>query len=144
MKFFFVIITLFFSYAVEASDSLKISSPDNSIRISIAAKKNLTYSISIDNKIILQPSLIDIELINGKKLSGDLSIQSTKIHSVNEIITSPVPDTRKNIPNICNELLIEFKQNFSVVFRVYNDGVAYRIISRFKDSIVVKNETASF
>jgi alpha-glucosidase len=143
-NFFIIIICLFFSYTLKASDSLHISSPDNSIDVDISIKKIFSYSISLDNMIIVEPSIIDMELMNGKKLSDDLSIQSTKIHSVNEIITSPVPDTRRNIPDIYNELLIQFKQNFSVVFRVYNDGVAYRIITRFKDSIIIKNETANF
>ena len=145
MKIFFLIIFyLFSSYALKAADSLHISSPDNSIRVTINTKKNFTYSISVDNKTILEPSVIDIELINGKKLSNDLSVQLTKLHSANEVIVSPVPDLRKNIPDVYNELLIQFKQNFSVAFRVYNDGVAYRIISRFKDSITIKKETAIF
>jgi alpha-glucosidase len=145
MKIFLVlIICLFFSYAAKAYDSLQVSSPDNSIHVTINTKKILTYSITVDNKIILGPSVIDLELVNGKKLSADLSIQSAKTHSVNKLIISSVPDTRKNIPDIYNELLIQFKQNFSVVFRVYNDGAAYRIISRFKDTIAIKKETAIF
>ncbi|HXL58043.1 MAG TPA: glycoside hydrolase family 97 N-terminal domain-containing protein, partial [Chitinophagaceae bacterium] len=142
--FLFFISFLIFPFTIKAEDSLHVSSPDNSICVTIGTKKILTYSISVDDKIILEPSVIDIELINGKKLSGNLSVQSTKLHDVNEIITSPVPDIRKNIPDVYNELLIQFEQNFSVAFRVYNDGVAYRIISRFKDSITVKNETAIF
>jgi len=145
MKFFLVIISyIFFSYAVKAADALHVSSPDNSIHVTISTKKIITYSISVDDKIILLPSVIDIELSNSKKLSDDLSIRSTQTHFVSETIISPVPDNRKSIPDIYNELIIQFRQNFSVVFRVYNDGVAYRIISRFKDSITIKKETASF
>src|SRR5438874_12704608 len=103
MKIFFVIIIgLFFFYSVKASDSLHLSSPDNSIHVTISTKKILTYSISVDDKIILEPSVIDIELISGNKLSDDLSIQLTKVHSVNEIITSSVTDIRKNIPDNYN------------------------------------------
>jgi len=143
-SFLLIVIFLFFYYSVRATDTLNILSPDNSIRVNISTKKNFTYSISIDNKTILEPSVIDLELMNGKKLSDDLSVRSTNIHSVNLIITSLVPDTRKNVPDLYNELLIQFKQNFNVVFRVYNDGVAYRIGSRFKDSIIIKKEIASF
>src|SRR5215216_2257012 len=145
MKIFsIIIIYLFSAFKVKAEDSLHVSSPDNSVHVTITTKKILTYTISLDNKIILEPSVIDMELMNGKKLSGDLSIQSTKLRSVNEIITALVPDIRKNIPDVYNELLIQFKQNFGIVFRAYNDGVAYRIISKFKDSITIKNETATF
>ena len=37
-------------------------------------------------------------------------------------------------------LTIYFKSGFSVEFRAYNDGVAYRFETFFKDDITVKNE----
>src|SRR5207249_5577123 len=79
-----------------------------------------------------------------KKLSDDLSVQSIRPQSVNEIIEAAVPYQRKNIPDVYNELIIQFRKNFNLVFRVYNDGIAYRIASKFKGSITVKNETALF
>ena len=58
-NFLLIVIFLFFSYSVRATDTLHISSPDNSIRVNISTKKIFTYSISVDNKIILEPSVID-------------------------------------------------------------------------------------
>src|SRR5262249_39385947 len=101
-------------------------------------------SVSVDDKKIIKSSVIDMELSGGKKLSDNLSVQSSKTRSVNDVIVSPVPTQRKNISDVYNELLIQFKENFSIIFRAYNDGVAYRIVSRFKDSITIKNETAIF
>jgi len=145
MKFFSLIIFCsFFSFTLEAADSLTVLSPDKSIHVTINTNKSLTYSITIDNKKIIEPSVIDMQLTDGKKLSDYLSVQSTKYNSVNQFIEQIVPYQQKNIPDVYNEVIIQFKKNFSVIFRVYNDGVAYRIISRFKDSITVKNETANF
>src|SRR4051794_35848838 len=116
MKNFLIIVHfLFFCYSVRATDTLYISSPDNSIHVTISTKNFFTYTISVDNKIILKPSVIDMELVNGKKLSDDLAIRSKNTHSVNAIITSPFPEIRKNVPDIYNELIIQFKQNFGVV-----------------------------
>jgi len=145
MKFFSLIIFCsFFSFTLEAADSLTVLSPDKSIHVTINTNKSLTYSITIDNKKIIEPSIIDMQLTDGKKLSDYLSVQSTKYNSVNQFIEQIVPYQQKNIPDVYNEVIIQFKKNFSIIFRVYNDGVAYRIISRFKDSITVKNETANF
>jgi len=145
MKFFSLIIFCsFFSFTLEAADSLTVLSPDKSIHVTINTNKSLTYSITIDNKKIIEPSVIDMQLTDGKKLSDYLSVQSTKYNSVNQFIEQIVPYQQKNIPDVYNEVIIQFKKNFSIIFRVYNDGVAYRIISRFKDSITVKNETANF
>ena len=145
MKFFSLIIFCsFFSFTLEAADSLTVLSPDKSIHVTINTNKSLTYSITIDNKKIIEPSVIDMQLTDGKKLSDYLSVQSTKYNSVNQFIEQIVPYQQNNIPDVYNEVIIQFKKNFSIIFRVYNDGVAYRIISRFKDSITVKNETANF
>jgi alpha-glucosidase len=144
MKFFLLLISSLSSLFVKAADSLNVSSPDKSIHLVIKMNQSLSYGVEIGNKRIIGPSLIDMQLEEGIKLSDNLSIQSAKLHSVSEIIEAPVPYQQKNIADVYNELIIQFKKNFSAIFRVYNDGVAYRIVSRFKDSITVKNETALF
>jgi len=145
MKFFFAIIFFqILSFTLKAADSLTVLSPDKSIHVTVNTNKFLTYHITIGDKKILEPSVIDMQLTDGKKLSNDLSVQSIDHNSVNQFIEQIVPYQQKSIPDVYNELVIQFRKNFSVIFRVYNDGVAYRIVSRFKDSITVKNETAIF
>src|SRR4029078_700408 len=73
-----------------------------------------------------------------------LKIKSAKTKNINETIIAQIPVSRKNIPNNYNELTINFKNNFIVIFRAYNDGVAYRIATTFKDSIIIQNETVQF
>ncbi|CAN5319678.1 glycoside hydrolase family 97 protein [soil metagenome] len=85
-----------------------------------------------------------MQLANNSTLSNNLNIKSAKTKSINETIIAQIPVSRKNIPNNYNELTITFKNNFALIFRAYNDGVAYRIATSFKDSITVMNETAEF
>lgn len=139
-----VIILLLVFYSVDAADRKEISSPDGKIKVTVEAKEKLFYSISYENKMVLLPSVINMILENGTELSGKISFKKTTSRSNNSVIISPVPEKRKNIPDIYNELAIRFQQPFTVIFRVYNDGVAYRFVTHFKDSIIVKNETASF
>ncbi|HKZ67170.1 MAG TPA: glycoside hydrolase family 97 protein, partial [Chitinophagaceae bacterium] len=122
----------------------EISSPDGKIKVTIEAKEKLYYSINYGNKPLLLPSVINMLLDNGADLSGKIVFKKTTTRHNNSVIISPVPEKRRNIPDIYNELTIRFKQPFSVVFRVYNDGITYRFVSHFKDSIIIKNETASF
>jgi alpha-glucosidase len=139
-----VIILLLVFYSVDAADRKEISSPDGKIKVTVEAKEKLFYSISYENKMVLLPSVINMILENGTEFSGKISFKKTTSRSNNSVIISPVPEKRKNIPDIYNELAIRFQQPFTVIFRVYNDGVAYRFVTHFKDSIIVKNETASF
>lgn len=143
-KRFLFIYCILLSLQLSASPLLTISSPDKTIVVTITAKKVLTWSVMVDGNPVMPSSVIDMELLNGKKLSDNLSVKSSLHHSVNETITNPFPDIRRNIPDIYNELQINFHSNFAIIFRVYNDGIAYRIVSTFHDSVIVKNETAVF
>ena len=138
------IIPFFFCTNLFAFDSTTLSSPDKKIAVTIYYKDKVKYSISCDNKIILQHSLIDLVLDNGRSLSKNALLQKKSIRLVNQIITAQIPVSRKYIPDMYNELTINFKNNFAIIFRAYNDGVAYRIATSFKDSITVQNETAQF
>jgi alpha-glucosidase len=127
-----------------SADTLKVSSPSGKICVKVWMGKQLTYSISYENKTILAPSLIDLQLVNNHSLSDNNAIKSTSVKKISEQIISPVPEKRKIIPNIYTHLSIAFRQPYKVEFKVYDDGVAYRITSLFKDSIYIKNEVAEF
>jgi alpha-glucosidase len=104
----------------------------------------LNYTISFDHKTILETSAIDLLLDKNRALSVNNRIRSSSVKKINEQIIAPVPEKRKIIPDIYNLLSIRFRQPYQVEFRVYDDGVAYRIYTFFKDSIYVKNEIAAF
>jgi alpha-glucosidase len=137
-------VSLLLSTELLAVDSLIVSSPDKKIRVAVYYKTRLGYSIKYEDKFILQPSEIDLVLNNGQRLSDNLSIRKKSIQSFDETIISPVPEKRKQIADQYNQLTLEFKQAYTLLLRVYNDGIAYRIVTRFKDSIIIKNEVARF
>ena len=141
-----LLLIIFFNLSANlfASDSVVVYSPDKKISVSVHYKDKITYSIKYGDEIILQPSLIDLELENGQRLSNNLKLQKKTTLSRNEKIISPVPEKRKEITNNYNELTLRFVPPYTVAFRIYNDGVAYRIETRFDDSIIIKNELALF
>lgn len=126
------------------ADKKEISSPDGKIKVVAEAKENLYYSVYYENRVLLRPSVINMTLADGTTVAGKIAFNKTRTRHNNSVIVSPVPEKRKYIPDVYNELTIRFKQPFSIIFRVYNDGVAYRFVSHVKDSIIIKSETASF
>lgn len=132
------------AWSTETIDTLQVYSPTGKICVKVWMGKQLSYSISYDNKNILDPSYIDFLLENKMSLSTNNSIKSSAIKKINSQIISPIPEKRKIVPDVYNLLSITFQQPFIVEFRVYDDGVAYRISTSFKDSIIVQNEVADF
>ena len=121
-----------------ARDSIVVNSPDKKIQVTFNYTGKLTYSIRYLNEIIVQPSYADLILNDGQSFSGSLKLLKKSLTTVNQKIISPVPEKRKEILDNFNELTLTFRQPFSLQCRVYNDGVAYRFITRFKDSIYIK------
>ncbi len=130
--------------ASSMSDPLQACSPSGRICVRVWMEDSLKYSISYDGKTILEPSLIDFLLENDLSLSRNNRIRTSSIKNIKAEIIAPIPEKRKIVPDVYTDLSIEFKQPFRVEFRVYDDGVAYRILTRFKESITVKNEIAEF
>ncbi|HVX26858.1 MAG TPA: glycoside hydrolase family 97 protein [Parafilimonas sp.] len=132
------------AFKIFAQQHFQLASPDKTIKLSVQTNDQLTYSVFVDDKKIIDSSLIGMQLMNGIALSNNLKIKSTNTRSVNEMIVAQVPVSKKYIADVYNELTVNFKNNFAVIFRAYNDGIAYRIATSFKDSIIVQNETAQF
>ncbi len=143
-KIIFLLLLLQPGSGIFASDSLLVSSPDKKITVTVYYKNKITYTVKYNDQLILLPSAIDLAVEGYKNLSADTKVKSKKLNAVNETITSPVPEKRKLIPDEYNQLTIQFAQPYGLIFRVYNDGVAYRIVTRFKDAVIINNEEAIF
>jgi alpha-glucosidase len=143
-KFVLLVTAAAFFYNARSADTLSLRSPSGNILVRIWKNTIVQYDISFQNKTILSASTIDLLLNDGRSLSANNAIRSYSNKKENRIIVSPIPEKRKNIPDVYNELVIKFKQPYQLTFRAYDDGVAYRINTSFKDSLVIENEIAGF
>jgi alpha-glucosidase len=146
-KFYF----LFSALAVcelHAQKSFTISSPDGNIQLRVDAGTKLQWSASHQSQAIIAPSSISLTLQSGEVLGTDVKIRTlptigAKSEAINERITAI--NYKKNVvEDHCNQLTLNCKGDYGVIFRVYNDGVAYRFFTKRKDSIVIKSEEANF
>lgn len=145
MRIFFTAVFLQFAFTFSYSaDTKDILSPNGKIKVSVEISNALRYVVFYENKIVLNASVINLTLGDGSSLSGKIAVNKLMRRFNNSVILSQVPEKRKNIPDLYNELTIRFKKPISVVFRVYDDGVAYRFLTHFDDSIIVREETAEF
>ena len=118
----------------------ELTSPDGNIRISINVKGELSYNIAYQEDLLLENCQIGIQ-VNGKKIGTNPKLRNAKRKMIKEILNPVVPFKFSTIKNEYNQLLLTFGENYSVEFRVYNDGIAYRFITNTKGDIEVENET---
>jgi len=124
-------------------NSFEIKSSDGNITVNIEAGAKLQWSVQCSGKQIIAPSPVSLQLESGEILGDNVKILSSKTEKTDNIIT-PVNYKKSEIPNQYNQLTINFKGDFGIVFRVFNEGVAYRFFAKRKGELIVKNEEANF
>lgn len=118
----------------------RISSPDGHLKAIISNKNSFHFILQRDNKVIV-PS-VEVAITIGKEVfpgAKDKVYKAIK-RSVNAIIQPAVAIKNSKIPDNYNELRLQFSNHYSVIFRAYNDAVAYRIETNYPDSITVMDE----
>ena len=136
--------SLLISFNAIAQKSYSLYSPDSSIRLEIKTKEKLSWHLYSGKGFLAQSSDVDLQLKDQKKLSDKMAVSSHSYTRSNETIIVPIPYRRKMITDKYNQLELIFKEPFSIQFRLYNNGMAYRMGTRFKDSIIIENENALF
>ena len=134
---------LLFSANLFAQKQFTLQSPDKDITIKVNVDDNLTYSVMHQGTAVLAESAIAMKLDNGTVLGEKPILKSEKTVENTEKIAANIYK-RNEIDNHYCEMSLSFKGNYSVVFRAYNDGVAYRFVTDFKKPIIIENETADF
>jgi alpha-glucosidase len=122
----------------------KFSSPDNKISVTVTVGADIKWSATIEGKEVIYNSKIAMMLVNGRILGENEKVTKASLSKLNDIIRPVVANKRSEIKDNCNILTISFNSGFSLQFRAYDDGVAYRFETSFKDDITVKDEVSEF
>lgn len=128
------------SLPLRAADrDLVLKSPDGSLEVIIWTDGQLSYSVKHNNRVLLDKSPIGLVLEN-KTLGEQVRVSRAKNRSsVKENIVSP----HYRFPSfnvIYNELNLKLKGDYGVIFRAYDEGIAYRFYTSMKQPLVIKDE----
>lgn len=138
------ILLILSSNIVLSQKTYNLESPQKNINITITTDGDiLKYSVTHDNTTIITNSPISMELNDGKILGANPIVRSYDIENVNETI-KPVLYKKETIIDNYNELTLNFKGSYSIQFRAYDNGIAYRFITKFSKPIIVKNENITY
>lgn len=127
---------------VNAKD-IVIHSPDGTLTVRITAGAHLEWSAELDGQQVIAPSDIALQLNDGEVLGDNMRILSSPTRTVDATIT-PINYKKSLIRDHYTELTLNAKGDYSVLFRVYDDAVAYRFVTKKKGELIIKDETANF
>lgn len=136
--YFFVFLLL--TSAVFAQKQFSLLSPDKSIETKISIGDKTEFSVLKNNKMIISPSTISMNINSGIVLGEKSKIKSNKTNSVDQVVERVVKQKSKDVREHYNELKIMFKEDFALTFRAYNEGVAYRFETMLDGDLKVNSE----
>lgn len=132
-----------------AQKQYALSSPDGKLKVVLTADNTLFWSITHEETVVLKPSTIALNGIDAKsnKKVGiwEDKVKVTKVarNSVNTSFATPFYK-KAEVKDVYNQLSLTLRGGFQVEVRAYDEGAAYRIVSRANAPYIVMNETVEF
>jgi alpha-glucosidase len=133
---------LLFCFSAYGSENISVGSPDGTIRINIKTTDHIYYNLVVDGREVMYYSRVGM-MTNQGDLGVNPKLKNSDFSYVNESIET-VWGIRSRVENEYNQLKLNYTNGFSLIFRVYNDGFAYRFKTDFKGELIVYNEKVEY
>jgi alpha-glucosidase len=139
----FLIVFISFTLYAQKSKSFTLLSPNGKIQLKIEAGEKLQWSVMHQSTSVIAPSPISLQMKGGETLGANAKISSSKNERINNKIAA-LHYKKDTVEDNYSQLTLNCKGDDGVIFRAYDDGVAYRFFAKKKDSIIIQSEEANF
>ena len=119
-----------------------LASPDGKLQVMVETGDGIHYSLVHDGDLLVGRSEIGMYMTDGSMFGGLEQVKKASTRGVDQTIKA-ILYKKAEVVDKFNELTLKFKE-FSLVFRAYDDGMAYRFVSHKEEPYNVDHETAEF
>src|SRR4051794_16616384 len=138
------ILSSFLVVQAAAQSSYDLRSPDGRIELRIGTAGQLRYDLVLRDRAVMEDSTISLD-VEHKKLGAQTKVIDAKRRSSDQVVEPVVRQKFAKIRDHYNELRLNMDGGFSVVFRAYNEGVAYRFeTSQPQEKVKIYGEESNF
>lgn len=137
-KYLLLLMFLCLASLLHSQNKFELVSPNGEIKVLFNLSDKIYYSIDYNGEVLLKDNSIQLTLKN-QVLGQNPKLRRQRRMSIDEYLTPVVPLKYSKINNRYNQLLLTFK-DYSVEFRAFDDGVAYRFLTSQKGDVEVMSE----
>lgn len=112
-----------------AARPINLNSPNGKLQISIRLADRIYYSVRSGGELLLDSCTMALK-IEDQVLGRQPKLIGSRTSAHTGWVTPTIPINNARISNAYNRLLLTMKGNYDIEFRAYNDGLAYRFITR--------------
>lgn len=128
-----------FALCIHAQKQTELTSPNGELKVSFNISDKIYYDVSYNNDVLLKNNYLQLNLRN-EILGQNPKLSNQKRSQVKSESKPVIPLKFSTVKDEYNQLLLTFKGDYSVEFRAYNDGIAYRFITNKKTEVEVLGE----
>ena len=136
-----LLIILFTPLSVWAAD-YEVTSPNEQFKIKLQIDNGTQYEIWAGETQLIAPSTIGMNMDDGTVIGAGTvkNVETNSVNSISEVLIGK----NKTLDEVYNELTIHFNENYDLVVRAYNEGIAYRFVTSMDENIIINSEDAIF
>ncbi|MCH5719078.1 glycoside hydrolase family 97 protein [Niabella hibiscisoli] len=108
---------------------IPIASPDGKLKLLLSIGKQISYSMQHAGDVLVDNARLSMTLAGGEVWGVNPVVKKISRSEKNETIPYHF-GTSATLQNQYKEVSIEFKGDWGLVFRLYNEGAAYRFVNR--------------
>lgn len=123
------------------AEDLRLFSPDSSLCVCVSLEDTLAFSLAADGRPLLNPSPLRMHFRQGVQPGLVPRLKRIRRRMTDDTVLPVVPLKFSRIPEQYAEMVLEMEGGYDVVFRAYDNGIAYRFVTGFQGNRVVENET---
>ncbi|MBN2375622.1 MAG: glycoside hydrolase family 97 protein [Sedimentisphaerales bacterium] len=143
-NFVMFVIVLIITCPVFASEVGEVISPDGRIKIKIEIDDYVTYSVFYLDRQIILPSPMSMTLEGIGEIGKDAHLETTQTNKVDKMLYPVVSVKNSSLRDYYNEKVLQFEGSYSIVFRAYDDGIAYRFVTNIDGKVKVTSEQVRY
>ena len=142
MKKYLSLVMLLVAALATHGANYELSSPDGKLRVNCAVAQNGIFSFEVTKNgvAVVAPTSPSMTLANGKVLGQRVKVKKATTSAGSFSLTTPI--YRKSNVSLNYKTLMLNCGDYSLEFRAYDQGIAYRFVTKMKDSITVVSEDA--
>ncbi|MFW6268063.1 MAG: glycoside hydrolase family 97 protein [Marinilabiliaceae bacterium] len=142
LQFYFYLFYLAF-FVLQANETraeeFTLASPGEKTTVEIDVSDKIRYSVSQNDNLLLERCHLQMAL-EDELLGHAPFLENSETGQVNETLHPDVPLKNAEVKDHYNWLRLDFRGDYSVEFRAYDEGIAYRFVTRKQGEIDVMHE----
>lgn len=140
MRKLLIILLLLVFQLSSIAQNFTVESPNGQIRMSINLTNQISFTISLDGKVVVDKSIISMSTGKGRELGTNPKLKNSENETYKSEIIPQIPYKDSKIIDEYNKLSLNFRDNYQLIIRAYDDGVAYHFIDNRNETKTILDE----